>query len=183
MTWQWWVSQGFAVVGLVFIVVSMQQKTRVRILFFNLVATAFLLASVCFLWQLSAIVLMGVNTVRNITALGFACYPNTKRVYIWLTSAVLAIALIALNIVFWKSWLNILSITIGIGFIVAFMQTKPKNLRAIIVGVRLVAIVYWGLLLAPINASIEVIGLISTIVGIVRFDLKREIPLLGGVPR
>jgi len=173
MEWQWWVSQGFAVLGLVCIAISMQQNTRKRLLWYNMAATILLFIGVCFLWQLSAVILLGVNTVRNGTALFFAHFPNTKRFWIWATSLALVVVLVTLNIVLWINWLNILSITIGIGFIIAFMQKTPKTMRLIIVPVRIIALVYFILLFAPINAVIEIVGLTSTIIGIIRLDIKK----------
>jgi len=176
MEWQWWVSQAFALVGLFFVIWSMQGKTRKRVLWLNTTATMFLLVGLLFLGNVSAIILMSVSVSRNITALIFAYYPRAHKAWIWITSIILATALIVLNIVFWDNWLNAISIIIGIGFIISFMQEAPRNMRLTIIWFRIIALVYFIILLAPINAVMETLGLVATIVGIIRLDLKKKKP-------
>ncbi|MDR0462153.1 MAG: YgjV family protein [Christensenellaceae bacterium] len=174
-TWQWWVSQGFALIGLVCLVASMQQKGRVKILSWNLCAACAMFTSCCFLWKFSAMILMGVSSVRSVTALLFAMYPKTNRWIFLITNVVLGSAIIALNVIFWQGWLSILSIIIGIGFILAFAQTKPKNIRRTIAPVRLISTTYYCFLLAPINAVIEITAFVSTAIGMIRYDRKTRL--------
>jgi hypothetical protein len=174
-TWQWWVSQIFAALCLFCIVVSMQQKKRVTILTWNLIGTVFALTSVTFLWSFSAMILVGVATVRCITSLLFAIYLNTPKWVFYVTNCVLATAIIALNIVFWQGYLSILSMIVGIGFIISYMQTTPKNIRRTIVPIRIISTIYYFLLFAPVNAVIELTALASAIIGIIRFDTKKKL--------
>ena len=174
-SWQWWVAQGFAFVGLVLVVISMQQKTSKGILWYRNFATASVTVGVCFLGEISAIIMCGAGMIRNAVSLVFAYKPNTSRFWRWGTSGILIALLISLNIVFWTGYLNIISMVLGISLVITFMQKKPSTIRALSVGMEIISIVYYSLLLSPINVGIEVFGLISAIVGIVRLDIKRKV--------
>ena len=172
--WVWWVSQGFAVIGLIFIIVSMQQKSRISILSWNLAAAVSMFISCCCMWQFSAMILMGVSSVRSVTALIFAIKPDVKKWIFITTNVVLALLIVVLNIVFWNGYFSIFSIIIGIGFIISFAQVKPRNIRLTIAPIRVISTVYYLLMLATINAVIELTALISAIVGMIRLDFKKK---------
>lgn len=160
--------------GLILIIISMQQKSRISILSWNLAAAVAMFISCCCLWQFSAMILMGVSSVRSVTALIFAIKPDVKKWIFITTNVVLALLIVVLNIVFWNGYLSIFSIIIGIGFIISFAQVKPRNIRLTIVPCRVISVVYYLLMLAPINAAIELTALISAVVGMIRFDFKKK---------
>jgi len=156
-------------VGLLCLATSMQQKSRVRILGWNLCAAISMFVSCCFLWNFSAMVLMGVSSVRSVTALIFAIFPSIKFRWLVLTNVVLGVAIVGLNIVFWQGYLSVVSMVIGIGFIVAFAQSRPSRIRYTIAPFRIISTTYYLILFAPINAVIEITAFVSTVIGIWRY--------------
>ena len=174
MTWQWVVSQIFAFVGLVFVTISYQQKESTKLLLFRNVATLFVFIGLCFLGNISAIIFCGAGIFRNLLALYFAYKPDTNKMVKYVVSGLLAVLIIVLNIVFWKNYFNLFSIFLGILAIVTFMQSKASVIRKLSVALEIWSITYYGLLLSPTNVIIEIIGLISAIIGIIRLDIKKK---------
>lgn len=174
MEWNWWVCQGLALIGLVFIIISMQQKTAIKLLWYRFVALCFINIGLCFLGDISAIILGASGTVQVVIALIFAYYPKTKPTVKWTAIALLAVSIVILNIIFWFGYLNILAIAYGAVGLVAFMQKRPAAMRLTVIPACILGMVYFSLLLAPINAAIDGIVLISTVVGIIRLDTKRK---------
>ena len=174
MTWQWVVSQIFAFVGLVFVTISYQQKESTKLLLFRNVATLFVFIGLCFLGNISAIIFCGAGIFRNLLALYFAYKPDTNKMVKYVVSGLLAVLIIVLNIVFWKNYFNLFSIFLGILAIVTFMQSKASVIRKLSVALEICSITYYGLLLSPTNVIIEIIGLISAIIGIIRLDIKKK---------
>ncbi len=58
--------------------------------------------------------------------------------------------------------------------IITFVQTQASTIRKMSVVAEILSITYYSLLLSPTNVAIEVIGLISAIVGIIRLDGKNK---------
>ena len=174
MSWQWYVAQAFALVGLIFVIISNQQKTSNKLLIFRNIATMFVFGSVCFLGQISAIIMCGVGIVRNLIALIFTYKPNINKGYKIGAGAFLIIALVALNIVFWQNWLNIFSIVVGSLLVITFLQDSAKSIRIFTVIAEALAVVYYGLMLSPLNVGFEAFSLVSALVGIIRLDIKHK---------
>lgn len=174
MSWQWWTAQAFALIGLVFVIISNQQKTSKNLLVFRNLATTCVLISVCFLGEVSAIIMCGVGVVRNIVALVFAIKPQIKQGWKICAGALLIVSLIALNIVFWKNWLNIFSIIVGSLLVITFLQNTAKSIRIFTVIAEVLAVVYYGLMLSPINVAFEAFSLVAALVGIIRLDVNHN---------
>ena len=175
MTWQWVANQILAFIGLVFVVISFQQKTSTKLLIFRNIATFFVFLGLIVYGNLSAIIFCGVGVLRNLVALFFAYKPDTKKLYKYIASGILVILLVVFNIIYWKNYLNLFSIVLGVMAIVTFMQNKASTIRKMSVIMEIMSITYYGILLTPTNVAIEVIGLISAIIGIIRLDLKKTI--------
>ena len=174
MTWQWITNQVFAFVGLVFVVISYQQKDSKRLLIYRNLATLFIFIGLCFLGNVSAIIFCGTGIIRNLISLYFAYKPNAKTILKYTSSSILILLIILLNLIYWKNYFNLFSIVIGILAIIALMQKKAFTIRKISVIGEILAIIYYALLLSPGNVIIELVGLISAIIGIIRVDLKKE---------
>ena len=176
MNWQWYVSQAFALVGLVFVVISTQQKSTKKYILLYLIATISVVVGLCFLGEISALILSGAGIIRNLISLYFAYHEDAnKKIKLVATSFVLVL-IVVLNIVFWQNYLNLLSILVGTLLVICFIQDKSSRMRIWMVIAEIVSIVYYSLLLAPINVAIEFFGLVSAIVGIIRLDLKKTPP-------
>ncbi len=173
MSWQWWVAQVFAFIGLIFVIISNQQKKTLNLIIHRNIATLFVFIGVCFLSQLSAIIMSGAGIIRNLISLFFAIKPNTKRSVKYISGAFTICLLVVLNIFFWRNLLNLYSILLGSLLVVTFLQKKASTIRILGVITEIFAIIYYCLLFTPINIVIEVFGLISAIVGIIRLDIKR----------
>ena len=128
---------------------------------------------ICFLGKLPAMIMTGVAFVRNGVLLGISYKANISKKIKWSIFAALAASLIALNIVFWENFLSILSIAVGLAFLTAFIQSKPVNVRRVSIGAAALAIIFYILVFSPVNAVINVAVLVSSIVGLVRFDKKK----------
>lgn len=83
--------------------------------------------------------------------------------------------LIVLNIIFWSNLYNLYSIVLGAVNVFTFLQPTPKRVRYCSIVAEIMAIVYFSLLFTPVNIVIEVVGLISAVVGIIRLDVKKRI--------
>ena len=175
-TWQWWVSQVLMGVALVFVIIQMQQKTAKRLLWYRMLATSIALVGAIFLGVFPVIVIMIAGIVRLSAALFFAYRPNTKIFYKWIAGALIAALIITLNIVFWESYLNILSIIFGIGMVAMYLQKNATRIRVMSICVTTFGIVFYSLSMSPMNIATEAFCLANAIVGIIRLDIKRRKP-------
>lgn len=174
ITWQWIVNQCFAFIGLIFIIFSFQQKSAKKLILLRNFATGFVFIGLCILGNVSSIILCGAGVIRNLITLYFAYKPDTKKLYKYIASAFIVLLLCVLNIAFWDSFYNLFSIIIGIFVLITFMQEKASTIRKLSVISEILLSTYFILLLSPTNVIIELVGLISAIVGIIRLDLNKK---------
>ena len=174
ITWQWITNQIFAFIGLIFVVFSFQQKSTKKLLILRNLATGFVFMGLCFLGNISAIIFCGAGVIRNLVSLYFAYKPDTKKIVKYIASLLIVILLVILNIIYWKNLYNLFSIILGAFLVFTFMQEKAATIRKLSVIAEILSITYYAILLSPTNVIIEIIGLISAIVGIVRLDLKKK---------
>ena len=172
ITMNWLINQSFALVGLIFLVISFQQKTTYKILLFRNFATLSIFIGLCFLGNISAIIMCGAGVIRNLITLIIAKKNITNKNVKLIWSIFIILLIIILNIIYWSNYLNILSIVVGICNVVTFMQSSAKKMRYYSVVSEIISIIYFGLLLSPVNIVIECTGLISAIIGIIRLDKK-----------
>lgn len=174
MNTQWILNQVFAFIGLIFVVISFQQKDSKKLIIFRNLATLAVLIGLIIYGNVSAIIFCGVGAIRNLVALYFAYKPNTNKIYKYIASGILVLTLVILNIIYWNNYLNIFSIVIGTMAIITFMQNKASTIRKLSVILEVLSITYYSLLLSPTNVIIEVIGLTSAIIGIIRIDQNKS---------
>lgn len=173
ITWQWIVNQIFAFIGLIFVIISFQQKSTKKLLFLRNFATGFVFIGLCFLGNISAIIFCGAGVIRNLVSLYFAYKPDTKKIIKYIASILIVLLLITLNIIYWNNLYNLYSIMLGTLAVITFMQEKSSTIRKLSVVNEILSITYYTLLMSPTNIIIEVVGLISAIVGIIRLDIKK----------
>lgn len=174
ITWQWITNQILAFAGLIFVILSNQQRTPFKLLLMRTIATFFVFAGLCFLGNISAILMCGAGVLRNFVSLYFATKPNTKKSIKYFASILIVILLVGLNIIFWNNWLNIYSIILGSFNVYTFMQESASKIRKCSVIAETLAVTYYCILFTPVNIIIDSFGLISAIVGIIRLDIKKE---------
>ena len=172
ITTNWIINQIFAFIALIICVISFQQKTTKRLLLLRNFATFSCFIGLCFLGNVSAIIMCFAGVIRNLVTLYFAYKPNAKKIYKIISSISIVLLLIVLNIIYWTNYYNILSIIVGTFAVITFMQEKASTIRKLSVITEILYIIYYGLLLSPLNVVIEVIGLTSAVVGIIRIDRK-----------
>ena len=173
MTWQWWVAQSLATISIIFAFSAMQQKKTTDILWHRSIYALLVFAGGIFLGKASVMIMLGVAFVRNLILLFLAHRHSSKVAFQrikWATFGVLAVSLVALNMIFWEGYLSILSAADGLIFLTAFIQSKPINVRRITIVGALCSIVYFVLIFSPVNVAINIAVLISSIVGLVRLD-------------
>ena len=175
ITWQWIANQIFAFIGLIFVIISFQQKSTKKLLFLRNFATGFVFIGLCFLGNISAIIFCGAGVIRNLVSLYFAYKPDTKKTIKYIASILIVLLLITLNIIYWNNLFNLYSIMLGTLAVITFMQEKSSTIRKLSVVNEILSITYYTLLMSPTNIIIEVVGLISAIVGIIRLDIKKKI--------
>lgn len=175
ITWQWVVNQIFAFIGLIFVIISFQQKSTKKLLFLRNFATGFVFIGLCFLGNISAIIFCGAGVIRNLVSLYFAYKPDTKKTIKYIASILIVLLLITLNIIYWNNLYNLYSIMLGTLAVITFMQEKSSTIRKLSVVNEILSITYYALLISPTNIIIEVVGLISAIIGIIRLDIKKKI--------
>ena len=172
ITTNWIINQIFAFIALIICVISFQQKTTKRLLLLRNFATFSCFIGLCFLGNISAIIMCFAGVIRNLVTLYFAYKPNTKKIYKIISSILIVLLLIILNILYWTNYYNILSIIVGTFAVITFMQEKPSTIRKFSIIAEILYITYYGLLLSPLNVIIEAVGLTSAIIGIIRLDKK-----------
>ena len=170
ITWMWWVSQGFALVSIIFCVSAMQQKTTTDILWHRTIYALLIFGGGVFLGKLPAMIMMGVGFIRSLILLVLSYQPQTPQMIKRLIYAALAVSLVVLNIVFWENFLSLLSIAVGLAFLTAFIQPKPVNVRRVSIVAAGLAIAFYIMMFSPVNAVINLAVLISSIVGLARLD-------------
>lgn len=173
ITWQWIANQIFAFIGLIFVIISFQQKSTKKLLFLRNFATGFVFIGLCFLGNISAIIFCGAGVIRNLVSLYFAYKPDTKKTIKYIASILIVLLLITLNIIYWNNLYNLYSIMLGTLAVITFMQEKSSTIRKLSVVNEILSITYYTLLMSPTNIIIEIVGLISAIVGIIRLDIKK----------
>ena len=175
INWQWWVSQGLALVSIIFCITAMQQKKATGILWHRTIYSLLIFGGGCFLGKLPAMIMMGVAFLRNVVLLFMAHKEGKIKILAkWSIFGLLAASLITLNIIFWENLLSILSIAVGLAFLAAFIQKEPVNVRRISIVAAILAIVFYVLVFSPVNFAINIAVLVSSIVGIVRLDRKKK---------
>lgn len=172
ITFNWILSQILAFISLVFVIISFQQKTAKRLIIFRNIATFFSFVGLCFLGNISAIIMCGAGVIRNLTALYFVTKEVVNKNIKLIASILIVILLVILNIIYWNNMFNIFSILVGTMNVVTFMQENAKLIRKFSVISGTLATIYCLLIYSPINALIELFGLISAIIGIIRLDIK-----------
>lgn len=174
MSWQWWLAQAFTFVGLVFVLISFQQKSTKKLVWLKSVSTLCVFVGFVFLWNVPALLMNGAGVLRNLVAVYFAYRPWTHKAYKYAAGGVIIGLLIALNIVFWKDFYNLYSIILGALLVLTYFQPTAAKIRYVSLISETGAIVYYALLVSPLNIAIESVGLVSAIMGIFRIDKKEE---------
>lgn len=166
-----YLSQIFAFIALVLVVIGMQQNTNRKIILWRIVSAISTLIGFLFFGSVAGIIICTVGILRGLLALYLTYKPNKKTKIIG--SIILVLLLILLNIVFWVDYKNIFSLLVGILLIYAFMQEKSKNIRLWVAIATAINVVFTIIILNPMQIAIEVFALTSTLIAIFRYDIVK----------
>ena len=170
----WWVSQIGPIILLVCLIVSMQQRTRKKLMWWNTTGMFVSFIFTFFLGVIPVIILVGINLARNIVVLIFSHFEKVDRWIEWTAGILLIIALVVANIIFWNGIMSIASIAVGTAFILAFFQPTPKRMRFGLALVRFPAATFHFFGGNFTQVITELVVFTSGLVGIIRLDIKRK---------
>ena len=171
----WWISQIGPIILLVCLIVSMQQRTRKKLMWWNTTGMFVSFIFTFFLGVVPVIILVGINLARNIAVLIFSHFKHVDKRIEWAVAILLVVALVTGNVVFWDGWMSIFSIAVGTGFIVAFFQPTPKRMRFGLACVRFPAATFHFLAGNFMQVVTELVVFTSGLIGIIRLDIKRKV--------
>ena len=174
MGFLWWASQFFMTLGLLFVIISMQQKTSVRILCWRLAMGI----STCIAWAfwgaIPALIMVAVGSLRICIGILINLRPTLKRWVKWAMLVAIFLILVVFNIIFWGGILSVLSLAIGIIGIWVFVQRRPFLIRAGSIVTSTLSIILSAILIAPVVIISDSLAIISAVVGIYRLDMKKR---------
>ena len=170
----WWISQIGPIILLVCLIVSMQQRTRKNIMWWNTVGMFVAFVFTFWLGVIPVIILIGINLARNIAVLVFAHFEKVDSRIQWLVGALLVLVLIVANVVFWQGLLSVGAIFVGTGLIIGFFQPTPKRMRIVLAIMRPPSATFhlWSGNWTQVVTELAV--MVSGIIGIIRFDIKKS---------
>lgn len=162
-------SQVWGVLGFGFVLIAMALKNRRRLLLYKLFSTLFVLLSYFFIGSSVGVLIAFVSLVRGLFVLGFT-YKEDEELK-KLSILFLFILTITLNVIFWESALNILSIVISSISIFGFFQTNVFLIRVFSIMASVLEIVLNLIMLNPTNIFIEIFTISSCVYGMLKHDL------------
>lgn len=171
MTWQWWVNQIISFFALILIVISCQKKTTIGITIYRGISTLLVLIGLCFYQNITGIIMCSAGVIRSILAIYFAYKQEIKTWIRWLCSGILISLIIAVSILFWEGYYSIIGMIFGVGLVITFTQKKAIRMRILTIIFEIFAVIYYALILSPMNVAVDGFALASAIVGFVRLDL------------
>ena len=170
----WWISQAFVFVSLVFVIISFQQRDRIKLLWLRNISVWFAFIGSLFLWSIPVIISFSISIIRIGFALFNAYKPDLKKWLKYGVCIVLFIALVTFNVVFWNGYLSILSMVYGTLGIVTFMQNSAKMIRCVSLMFAGFGVVYFLFALSPISVIVDGIAFVTAVIGIVRLDIRKN---------
>jgi len=175
-TTNWWIGQGFALIGLIFIVIGLQQKNRRNLLWLQTISAAFITVGFFFLGEASIIVLGIIVVLQSIFSLILSYVTLRSKVDLILrlcVGAFFVAILVGTNIYLSQSFsvVGALSIVVGISMIAMLLQRKAAQIRKMMVFTQTLCIILYLLVFSPVNIIISGLRLASAVIGIVRLDL------------
>jgi hypothetical protein len=174
MEWNWWVAQVFAVIGIVFIVTSMQMKTRKAIVWHRAVAGMALAVHNIFLFVIPAIILSVIIVLRTILTVSLVYKTNTKNSTKVIWCVFLFALCITLNAIFWQGVSSAIGMTVSCLYVLAYVLSKPFHIRIVSCLGDSVALIFFAIIFSPALLVKNVLGVSSSIVGIVRHDIRKK---------
>lgn len=167
---QYYVAQAFGIVALVVMALSYQQRTRSRLLMFQIVSNLFFSGSYYLLGAYTGFVMSLINIARSFVFSQRHTRWGKSRIWLYLF---LLISLIA-GVMTWGGFGSIFSIAGTLLITVALYSESPKRMRLLLLPCPALYFVY-----NVLNRSIGGIGsdifcLVSAAVAIWRFDVRKS---------
>jgi len=188
----WVIAQSFALVGLIITAICLQCKSRLRLLILRTIAMVLITIGVCFLKNPSAIILCSFTVASLLFGIFLrqlqngkfklndkAIYLNDKQYLYWrlLGTILMGIAVIVLNIIFWRDSLFIIWGILGIIYtlvnLFVYTEKSAKRIRFAFLIAVTIGIIYYFSIKAPINGLNQIVNFVAAVIGIIRNDIKK----------
>ena len=150
--------------------ISYQVNTKKQVLFIQTFATLCTATSYLFLGAFSGLWLNVVCLIRNVTF--YFQKEQTKSAYISATT--FAVAMLILGALSWQGWISLL-ITLALAANTIFLSLGiPQLLRKSILLTSTLVLIYNCFVFSVGGIANELISIISSIIGIIRFHKKEQ---------
>ncbi len=171
MTWNVWVGNAFSIIGIILNMLVYQQKNRTDLLRCKLGVDSMSFFSYLFLGAYTGVAVAAISLVRSVV------FINRTR-YKWADSRAwmyIFIALVILSGMFtWKNIFSLLPMTASMISVISFWIGKPRVSRILAFPVSACMMTYDFTVQAYIYIIGEILTIISSILGIIRNDIKKD---------
>ncbi len=165
------ITQGFGYLALLFIILSFQKNSRVKILFLMLVGLVFFVVHYSLLgaW---------IGALMNLIEVSMVYVAYKKETHTWAQKKYWLVVFIGLfavaGVLTAKSLVDYLPVIAQICATIAVWQTNPRAIRFIMLAPRPLWFIYNLVVGSYAGMVAEVLILLSVVTGIVRFDILRK---------
>lgn len=164
-------AQIFGILIIVANALSMQMKKKQQILIMFILANLFSTINFVLLQSYSGAIICFVAIIQ--TMINYFFDKKKKKLPKWLISSYI-IAFILCGLITYQTYLDILPILCSILYTTTIIQTREKNIRRITLINAILWLVYDFAAMAYTAGISDMVILISTLVGMYRFDFKKE---------
>ena len=165
-------SQICGIIALVFAVFSYFSSTKIKFLSLQVACNVFYASSFLLVGATAGAFIFFVSVLRVVYLIFHEVYDFKNFVYIGLCFFVAAY--IALAIIFWESWLDIIPLTTSIVYTFAYNMKNMQKMRAIFIMPSLMLIVYSLCVGAYTNILLDTFEIASIIASIITFKKKSK---------
>ncbi len=171
MTWNVWVGNAISIVGIILNMLIYQQKDRAHLLRCKLLADSMALLSYLFLLAYTGAVVAALGMIRSIVFINRTHHKwasNPAWMYIFLALVIVS------GIFTWKSIFSLLPMAASIISVISFWIGKPRISRILSFPISGLMMSYDFTVQAYIFIIGETMTIISSVLGIIRNDIKKS---------
>lgn len=169
ITTQYLIGQGLSFVALILMFCAMQQNKKESLLLFYTIANVFYATSLLFMFSISGCISITLSIIICLTFYIYAKKQLSPNKWI----LIIFIVLLTANVViFWEGWYDLLML---IGIIVGTIgdwQDNPFWIRVLSGFQALMMLIFNLIIFAYINAIMESMIIVSSVIAIIRYDYK-----------
>ena len=165
------IAQTFGVIGIVFSVLSMQMKTKKNIMIMLLGLNLASALNFLFLGSISGSLVCFFGALE--TFINYLYDNKNKRVPIYVILFYVVVNIV-LGLISYKGLLDIIPVACALLFCATVCTKKESNIRKIMFGNQSLWLVYDIIVKAYMFSVSNVLTLISIIISMIRYDLKKK---------